>query len=460
MRLRLPNHLLPPTPDAYLVGGAVRDLILGRRPIDYDLAVAGDPAVFAGRLARHLNGRLVELGKDRFTLYRVVSPAGCVDVSSLKEGCLTTDLLSRDFTINALACRLDNNQVIDPLRGLDDLERHTIRMVSADNLQSDPIRLLRAHRMAVELRFHIDRATRLAIGQYAPLIRNSAGERIWTEWQVILSSPAGTRQIFGMAANGLLETLVPELSSLRRCAQNKHHAYSAFAHTLAAYRALETLLAEHRHMLPPGVATLIAAMDRPTRITLKLAVLLHDIGKPATRSQEHGETTHFYGHAARGATIADGLLRRLRAPSRIRTGVCSIIQHHQRPLSLFLNQSARAEGRFYRICAEQTPYILLHAIADTMGKTPAPATQSAPLLDYFKHLLTHYVDTIQPALQGPPLLTGKDLTDLFGLPPSPRFATLLKAAADARLAGLFSNRPAALQWMQHHLQQAPTDDSS
>ncbi|MCJ8500014.1 CCA tRNA nucleotidyltransferase [Desulfatitalea alkaliphila] len=448
--LKLPRHLLPPAPDAYLVGGAVRDLALGRQPADYDVAVPGDAQRFARFLAdRAGGGRVVELGREAFALYRVVSATGVwIDITPLQQNDLETDLHTRDFTINALACRLDSGEIIDPLAGMKDLQRRMVRMVSAANLQNDPVRLLRAHRLAAVLDFQIAPATDRAIHRYAHLIRNAAGERIWTELQSMLDCPTAADRVRAMADDGLLTALLPELTPLRDCGPDRHHAYDALTHTLKAFKALEELLFKPAQQLPPAAADFVAGLAPPARHALQLAMLLHDIGKPDSRAKGPDGAYHYHGHAASGAQLADSVLRRLRAPNRIRNAACFLIRHHQRPLHLFLNYSTRAEGRFFRVCGAQTPSILLHAIADTMGKKPPPTPAQDPLQAFLSDRLTHYVTEIQHRRREPPLLTGRDLIDHFGLKPSARFAQLLDAVEEARLAGQLRDKPSALRWMK------------
>jgi poly(A) polymerase len=451
MNLKIPAHLTALGTDAYLVGGAVRDLVRGRRPADYDVVTDGDPALFARNLARRLGGRVVALGRKPFDLFRVIDRRGPIDVTGINGADIESDLLSRDFTINALACRLDDTRVIDCTGGLADLKRGILRMVSARNLQNDPVRLLRAHRMAADLGFRIEPMTRRAIRQHAPSIKTAAGERIWAEWQLILNSATSHIRLSDMAADGLLEAILPEVTALRRCGADPHHAWDALTHTLVAFQALEDLLAHPERHFPAGTAPFIRQLQGEERLTLKMAILLHDIGKPARRGRNAAGNVHYHGHASGSAAMADLACRRLRAPNRVRTLTCFIVRHHQRPLFLYLNPSIRAAGRFHRLCAAHAPLVLLHAIADTLGKSPGPATDQAPLLGFLQEMLGRYYAKTRHDLQAPRLLGGRDLMDHFGLAPSPRFKTLLDAVEEARLAGLVADKAAALRWVEQYM---------
>jgi poly(A) polymerase len=451
MHIDLPVHLFETETDAYLVGGAVRDLIRGRQPKDYDVVVDGDPDAFARNLAHRMGGRVVMLNKDRFALHRVVGNKTFIDVTHMAGNDIESDLYSRDFTINAMACRLDSARVIDCTGGIADIERGTIRMVSERNLQNDPIRLLRAYRLAADMDYEIEPATRDAIRRNAHAIQGTAGERIWTEWQLILKSETSHRQMSDMAQDGLLDALIPELTPLRRCTQNQHHAYDVLSHTLAAYHALEALLMYPYRYFPAETAVFIPDLNLQDRMALKLALLLHDIGKPVTRGLNARGRIHFHGHASAGATMAEPILRRLRVPNRIKASVEFIIQEHQRPLLLLLNRSDKGLGRFFRVCAQQTPLVMLHAMADTLGKTPRPGPHQTASLDFFAGLLSTYYAKIRHALQEQPLVSGKELIEHFGLAPSPLFKTVLNKLEEARLAGLITDKQSALQWIDHYL---------
>jgi tRNA nucleotidyltransferase/poly(A) polymerase len=180
--IQFDTKIFPETPGAFIVGGSIRDLLCGRAPVDYDIAVLGDPVKFARQIESRTNGRLVELGKTGQMIIRIVSEKHIIDVSSIKEASIVKDLRARDFTINAmaydLASDLASNRLIDPLDAQRDLKNKTIRMVSKDIFKRDPVRLLRAYRIAAEFQFEIESQTQAAIQKHASLIQQSAGERV------------------------------------------------------------------------------------------------------------------------------------------------------------------------------------------------------------------------------------------------------------------------------------------
>ena len=177
---------------AYLVGGAVRDALLGRTReyLDLDFVIANDAVQTARKIAREYKAGFVLLDAER-QIARVVFPQATVDFAQ-QEGAIETDLRRRDFTVNAIAYNPYNNEIIDPLNGYADLQLKVMRMVAPANLQDDPLRLLRAYRQAAQLSFVIEPTTKSTIRQLAPLISEVAAERVLTELRYLLKTPQGT----------------------------------------------------------------------------------------------------------------------------------------------------------------------------------------------------------------------------------------------------------------------------
>ena len=181
MILPIDTNVFPQKKGVYIVGGSIRDLLCGRTPIDYDLAVTTAPDRFARSLASRTAGHVVEFGKHGHTILRVVTGDDYFDIMPLNGESIEDDLHRRDFTINALALELSYGNLIDPTGGRRDLAAKNVRMVDRDAFRNDPVRLLRAYRMAATFDFTIDKDTEAAISQDADLIRKSAAERIREE---------------------------------------------------------------------------------------------------------------------------------------------------------------------------------------------------------------------------------------------------------------------------------------
>jgi tRNA nucleotidyltransferase/poly(A) polymerase len=466
------------TPQTYLVGGSVRDLIINSPPVDYDLSVDGDPKSVADLLARRTGGHVVLLGGRDHALYRVVGKDKLIiDISQMKGRDIVEDLNERDFSINAMACRLTDGAIIDPAEGIKDLGNGTIRMLNPHTFDNDPLRLLRAYRMAACLNFQIDGPTRLKIREKADLIQSVAGERLWNELQQILSTPASHHQIFAMSRDGLLTSLFPELIPLKNCTPNRHHILDAYKHSLSALAALETIFTSPGdHLSLAGQTKNVVSLFQNTandiRILLKLSILFHDLGKPETRSMDTDGDVHFYEHAARGADLVRRITDRLRMSSRQSDHVGSMVRCHQDPLQLYLayknntKLSPRVKARFYRKHKWLSPYLLMHSLADEMGKTsthPHDVCQT-DITRFLRGMIQSYVEDIVPLQKATGqkisgrktsgrktsgrktsgLINGNDIMLHLNLKPSPLIGQLLMDVETAYLAGEIHNRNDAI----------------
>ena len=314
-RLRAAGH------EAWIVGGCVRDVLLGRTPTDYDLTTSALPeeteAVFAGE-------RLIETGLQHgtvtvllegvpleITTYRVDGgytdarhPDGVTFTRSLRE-----DAARRDFTINAMAYA-PGEGLQDFFGGQADLSAGVIRAVGeADRrFQEDALRILRAIRFASVLGFELDPETDAAGRRNAPLLQKISVERVFVELSKLLCGPGAGKIL--RAYPDILGVVLPELTPTVGFAQhNVHHCYDVYTHTA------------------------VAVDHVPPEVTLRLAALFHDLGKPATFSMGEDGQGHFYGHPKVSAALAEQILLRLRAPKRLREEVVRLVEVHDWPLS-------------------------------------------------------------------------------------------------------------------------------
>jgi tRNA nucleotidyltransferase/poly(A) polymerase len=441
---------IPAKKGAFLVGGSLRDLLLGRKPLDYDIAVEKDPSAYAREIANHQEGRVVPIGKPGKQIFRVIAKGAEIDVSGFKGASIHEDLMHRDFTINAMAYDTASGEFIDSCDGLNDITNRRIRMVSDAIFRQDPIRLLRAFRLAAVLDFTLDGTVLFSIKRDAALIRKAAGERVRDELIKILSIPYAGPYIRQMLETGLLFELFPEMAALRSCKKNRHHAFDALEHTLRAVSQLEALPANLRLFCPEFAERLKRRLRHKNGALLKCALLWHDIGKPVCAVQDTTGTIRYAGHEKTVAAMAQSIAARLRFSNRESRAVDGIVRHHLRPLSLFIADrrgmlTARGVTRFFVKCEPFTVDILLHAIADTDAKTAAPANSGTRQFRQFATaLIRQYYTRHLPARCKAPLLTGNDLSSELQLKPSPLFKTILSRVETARLIGEVDNKQDAL----------------
>ena len=447
-------HIIPKTDDAYIVGGSVRDLLLDRTPFDYDIVVIGNPDKFAKKIAKNTDGHRVKIGRPGQNIIRVISVDKIFDISAAKGNSIEKDLKKRDFTINALAYSLSSGKIIDCLGGLQDLANNRISMASKNIFRKDPVRLIRAYRLGASLNFEIEPQTVAAIKKHISLIHHSAGERIKTELSKLLQASRSYSYISNMAETGLLQTIFPELTPLKGCAQNKHHRYDVFEHTLKAFYHLELLLNKYDRFISTISNQIDFTMDKEKSALLKLSILLHDIGKPHAKIIDQTRNVHFYHHDQKGAELIQNISKRLKFSNHERRFLDFIIRNHMRPLFLFTSHqkkslTRRASTRFFIKCGKYTPDLLLHSIADMQGK--GDAEENEFFIRFAKNMIHDFFLNFEPKRSRPPLITGHDLISEFGLTPSPFFKTILSRIEEARLSKEIINRPAALKRVKKFL---------
>lgn len=433
--------------DAWLVGGTLRDDLLGRDTADVDLAVAGDPEQAARRVAQALGAPCFPLSAE-FGTWRVVGEGWQVDVSVLQGDSLAEDLSRRDFTINAMARPIGGGALIDHHGGRSDLERRALRVVSEQSLPDDPLRTLRLVRLAGDLQFDIDGETRAAAARAAPGLAAVAAERVFAELQAIVASDQVRAGLAALSDLGLLSQLLPELEALRGVQQNRYHHLDVYDHTLLVLDQVLLLEANPAALLtglqPGELARIVALLAEPvadgvTRATaLRFGALLHDIAKPQTQAiGDDGTVLGFPDHAAQGAEQVREICTRLKTSDRLRTHLASLARNHL-GLGFLVHADPGDHRAVYRYLAQTAPLqvdVSLLSIADrlaTLGHKAQVSTERHMAVAWT--VLPRALD-FDAVLAAPPLVRGDILARDLGISPGPGLGALLAAIAEARYAG-------------------------
>jgi putative nucleotidyltransferase with HDIG domain len=439
---------------AWVVGGAVRDRLLGRQVLDLDVAVAGDPRTLARHLAVVAGGPVFQLS-GQFGAWRVHAPdrAWQVDVTVLQGDSIEADLAQRDFTINAIAEPLDGGPLIDPYDGAGDLSRRCLRMVSEEGFDRDPLRVLRLARFAAGLEFEAEPGTVAAAAQRAPHIEQVAQERVFGELKHLVTSDRALAGLALMAQLGLTEHVLPELVSLRGVEQNRFHHLDVHDHTLAVLEATIALERDPAAALGgehgQAVAAFLAeplADDLTRGGALRFGALLHDAGKPATQDYTPEGNVTFIGHDREGARISRELLTRLRASERLRAHVAALAEHHLR-LGFLVHRrplDRRTTYRYLTACEPVEVDVTLLSVADrlaTRGDNAEPAI--AVHLELAREILGAALAWHAEGRRTP-LVRGDELAAELGIDPGPRLGELLRAIAEAAYAGDVATRDDAV----------------
>jgi poly(A) polymerase len=446
---------------AWLVGGAVRDRVLGRPLTDLDLAVDGDPEQAARALARAAGKAACFALSEDFGAWRVVARSGAwqADVERLRGGSLLADLQLRDFTVNAIAEPLQGGAPVDPLGGLEDLTARRLRMAGKDAFADDPLRVLRLVRMAVELELEPEaqtiRAARVHVGE----LRSVSAERIFIELRRILASPRARGGIELMGELGATAIVLGELEALRGIEQNRFHHLDVYGHTLEVLDRTIELQADPSAILGEEHAPEIVALlteplaDGMTRgEALRWGALLHDAAKPLTKAvrPQDGRVT-FIGHDTRGAELARTVLGRLRASERLRGHVAALVRNHLR-LGFLVHEPQPLQRRtvytYLRACEPVEVDVTLLSVADRLATRGEDAQRA---IDAHMRVARGMLqDALRWRAQGPPkpLLRGDELAADLGIAPGPRVGELLGALAEAQYAGEIITREQAFAYAQ------------
>lgn len=455
-----------PSP-VHLVGGCVRDALLGRPTKDLDVAVRTDALRLARAAADALGGAYVPLDPPRNTARAVFpDPAGPVqlDVAGWCGATLEEDLRGRDFTVNALALDIHAADAapIDVVGGIADLEARLIRLTGEAALLEDPLRGLRGVRLAAELAlwgFRLEEQTAQALRRHAALLAHSSAERVRDELVRILSADQPDRWLRCLDELGQLAIVLPEVVTLRGVGQPPPHRYDLLDHTLAVVghvawqarwlRGEASVTTWHEAALAEALAERQAALRRHfsrgeslvrTREQMWLwAALCHDWGKPATRTAE-ADGLHFLGHERVGALLAEQRLRRLRFNEAEVRRVSLVVAHHMRPLHLAAEAASltrRAVHRFFRSTGDAGVEVALLSLADLVGTygPDLPETAWQRQLQVVARLLQAFYEEEGVVIAPPPLVRGHDLMEALGLPSGPLVGQLLEAIAEAQAAG-------------------------
>jgi poly(A) polymerase len=450
---------------AWLVGGAVRDGLLGRQTADVDVVVDGDPAQAARAVARAARRAACFALSEDFGSWRVVARehAWQVDVEPLRGGTIEADLALRDFTVNAIAQPIAGGAPIDPLGGAADLRAGRLRMAAPTAFAEDPLRVLRMVRLALELDLQADAEALRSAAAQADGLRGISPERVFMELRRIVAAPQVRRGLELMSALGATAVVLPELEALRGVEQNRFHHLDVYGHTLEvldrtveltsaggpASGELDACIGARRPVVDAFLSEPLA--DELTRgDALRWGALLHDAAKPLTRAvrPQDGRVT-FIGHDVRGAQLARAVLERLRASERLRAHVAALVRHHLR-LGFLVHEpqplARRTVFAYLRACSPVEVDVTLLSMADrlaTRGDRAQDAVQAH--MAVARGMLD---DALRWRSEGPPppLLRGDELAHELGIPTGPRVGELLEQLAAAQYAGELDSRDRALEY--------------
>ncbi|MDR3572703.1 MAG: HDIG domain-containing protein [Anaerolineaceae bacterium] len=480
------RNLLRGSGPAYLVGGAVRDIVLDRPTHDLDFVLKGDVKAAAKNVADNLSASLYVLDNERNT-YRVIynqkdGSRIILDFAALRADNLESDLRGRDFTINAIA--LDPylpDQLIDPLGGLPDLKRRDLKACSPNSFMDDPARILRGVRLAMELNFDIEPITFSEMKKSAALLNKVASERKRDELFKMLDGSRLDTAVRMLDQLGALSTTLPELAELKGVTQSPPHILDVWEHTLSVLHQLNCLFSvlvvgNNTKNTPadPNLNLALQKLDKfsdrfkehfsnwlnpeRSRISLlALAAVYHDIAKPATYRVDPDGRIRFFDHDKVGALVAARRGRELALSQAEVQYLETTVRHHMRPHFLEMAGSRltrRAIYRFFKDTGDVGVDICLLSLADvlaTYGST-IPEEHWISKLDICQTLLAAWWDRPTDLVRPVRLLSGDDLQIYFGLKPGRQIGEILEALREAQACGEIASRAEAEKFVQSWLE--------
>ncbi len=428
---------------AWLVGGALRDRLLGRPTSDYDVVVAGQPEPLARALAGEARAYAFALSQE-FGVWRVVSrrDGWQVDVLPLDGESIEADLARRDFTVNAIAEPVQGGERVDPFGGLRDLADRRLRMISPDAFRRDPLRTMRLARLGSELGFTVDPATQSAAASEVDALASVAPERVFTELKRIVTSDGALQGLELMGALGATAVVLPELTNLRGVEQSQYHHLDVYDHTravlaevIALERDPEPAFGEHAGPLSRFLAQPLAD-DLSRSQALRLGALMHDIAKPQTRDVTPEGRVTFIGHDQAGAELSLALLGRLRASERLSQYVGALARHHLR-LGFLVHEAPLGRRAIYRYLNATAPFqvdVIALSVADRLATR---GTGSDRAIARHLELARQLVGEAFAWLADPPRppLRGDELARALGIDPGPEIGRLLGQLQEDSFAG-------------------------
>ena len=412
--------------EAYFAGGAVRDLLLEKSISEIDIATSATPQEI-----EQLFPKTIPVGKQ-FGVIVVVQDTNNFEVTTFRkeadyvDGRHPTqvsftdarhDVERRDFTVNALFFNPFTEEVIDYIKGREDLERKLIRTVGPprSRFQEDKLRLLRALRFACQLDFEIEQETYQQLKEHASQLTQVSWERIRDEVLKILTGPDPSRGLKLMSDSGILEVILPEIAAMHGVQQPPefHPEGDVFVHTCLMFE-----------------------LSQERSETLALEILLHDVGKPPTFIIK--ERIRFDGHADLGAKMAEKICRRLRISNQQTEEVVDVVKDHLR----FIHVQEMRESTLKRFLRKTnfSDHLELHRL-DSLA--------SHGKLSSYHFCQEKLEELSQEAMRPKPLINGHDLIRM-GLEPGPLFSEILRAIEDFQLEDKLSSKEETLDWVKKH----------
>lgn len=434
--------------EGYLVGGAVRDFLMGKTTVDRDIAVVG-----AEDFARKIDGTFIVLDEEN-KIFRVVleDKVNFLDISELQGGSIEEDLTRRDFTINAIAYDLKNDRFIDTTGGMNDLENGVLRHIKSQNFEDDPLRVLRAFRFAAVTGFEMAEELKITINKYKHLLLNPSKERIMYELLKLFGGKYASKTLLLMDEFGILEELFPTVKEMKKVPPNTHHHLDLFHHVVETVRNIEELYenasAEEKEHLDK-----IDFGGFPRINHLKLAGFLHDIGKYSTWTIEESGRHRFIKHDDVGSKMCVEFLRELKFSKKQIEYIQCMIKNHIYPSNVIVapDLNEKVMMRYLRKMEDNVVDNIILAKADRLSARGEAITEEIvnDNINGLNKLLNFYLEKRETLEPLPKLLSGNEVMEIKGIKQSPALGIIMKALNDAQMSGDVNTKDEAIEFVKN-----------
>ena len=445
----------------YLVGGAVRDLLLGRSKgsPDFDFAVKRGAIDFGRKLAAKMKAGFVVLDKKHGACRLVKGINGLsytFDFTDFRGKDIAGDLLRRDFTINSVALELADAigngdlraVLLDPCAGIEDIEAGLINVPHKDSFSDDPLRILRAFSFSAIFGFKIDKTTLALAKKHRAKLDDVSFERIRDELFKIFEAEGSYKYLIQLDKLKILEVIFPEIKKMRRIGKGAYHHLDVWGHTLEAVKQIEEVYADLA-----GNEDIRSYLDevispqRRRRALIKLGAFLHDIGKPKSMRRLKGKLI-FHGHERIGLGMTRQICRRLKISNAESAALEKMVLWHLRPgyLGDTAAPTERAKFRYFRDAGSEAISILLLSLADQRS-TLGPLTTKKSRVQHEKvcnALIREYYRK-EKVKKPERILNGNEVMRAFGLKPSKLIGKILAEVEELQAIGKVRTKQEALK---------------
>jgi len=442
--------------NAWFVGGCMRDAFLKMPVKDIDVAVSSGAKRHAKKFAKISKGSFVALD-DANKIYRVVLKDKTYDFSQMQGRNISEDLSRRDFTVNSIALpvnsALSKNNIIDPFNGCGDLQNKLIRCVKERNFRDDPLRLLRAFRFRGQLNFKIENNTNKSIKKYSGKLINVSPERIRNELILVLDVKKSSGVLFEIYKSGLLKDALPELVSTRNTARCYYPGLGLLGHSFRAVAELESFYSDSFNKMFPKYASRIEAhLDEnisgaiKRKALLKLAALLHDIGKPASAKKIEGRL-RFFAHEDKGSKIIGDICCRLKFSNNETKYLQQMTRHHMRLGNLTSSEKLtdKAAWRYFRDLGDDAVDLIVLSVADayTYPHSALRSKHKAIANQLFKKLFYQ-----KKAIAPERILDGNEVMKILKIKPGPAVGEILAKLEEAQVTKKVADKGEAKEFIR------------